>query len=136
MNEVAAHIYLANSHLRQKKRSSPKNSDFVLSGLVTEFEPGIYQTPTNNGIDNILRTKKPSNTSVRWLLPHGRGDRITDVILFRGGLKTKKPVPRNAEKALLFSSGRQDSNLRPPRPERGALPGCATPRGIKNGMQK
>jgi site-specific DNA recombinase len=25
-------------------------------------------------------------------------------------------------------SGRQDSNLRPPRPERGALPGCATPR--------
>jgi hypothetical protein len=25
-------------------------------------------------------------------------------------------------------SGREDSNLRPPRPERGALPGCATPR--------
>ena len=23
-------------------------------------------------------------------------------------------------------SGREDSNLRPPRPERGALPGCAT----------
>ena len=25
-------------------------------------------------------------------------------------------------------SGREDLNLRPPRPERGALPGCATPR--------
>ncbi len=27
-----------------------------------------------------------------------------------------------------YWSGRQDSNLRPPRPERGALPGCATSR--------
>ena len=29
-------------------------------------------------------------------------------------------------------SGREDLNLRPPRPERGALPGCATPR--RNGL--
>ena len=28
-------------------------------------------------------------------------------------------------------SGREDSNLRPPRPERGALPGCATSRQIR-----
>lgn len=27
-----------------------------------------------------------------------------------------------------FWSGREDLNLRPPRPERGALPSCATPR--------
>ena len=29
---------------------------------------------------------------------------------------------------LLFLSGRQDSNLRPPGPKPGALPDCATPR--------
>ena len=28
-------------------------------------------------------------------------------------------------------SGREDSNLRPPAPEAGALPGCATPRHYK-----
>lgn len=28
----------------------------------------------------------------------------------------------------LFTSGRQDSNLRPPGPKPGALPDCATPR--------
>jgi hypothetical protein len=28
-------------------------------------------------------------------------------------------------------SGREDLNLRLPRPERGALPGCATPRSLK-----
>ena len=27
-------------------------------------------------------------------------------------------------------SGREDLNLRLPRPERGALPGCATPRSV------
>ena len=34
------------------------------------------------------------------------------------------------ENKLFFSlwSGRQDSNLRPPVPKTGALPGCATPR--------
>ena len=29
---------------------------------------------------------------------------------------------------FIFLSGRQDSNLRPPVPKTGALPGCATPR--------
>ena len=29
---------------------------------------------------------------------------------------------------MLEKSGREDLNLRPPRPERGALPGCATSR--------
>ena len=29
---------------------------------------------------------------------------------------------------FLLWSGRQDSNLRPPVPKTGALPGCATPR--------
>ena len=29
---------------------------------------------------------------------------------------------------MLLKSGRQDSNLRPPGPKPGALPGCATPR--------
>ena len=33
-----------------------------------------------------------------------------------------------ASKASLVWSGREDSNLRPLRPERSALPGCATPR--------
>ena len=36
--------------------------------------------------------------------------------------KAKKSKP------LSFLSGRQDSNLRPPVPKTGALPGCATPR--------
>jgi hypothetical protein len=40
------------------------------------------------------------------------------------GQKLRKPVFSDE----LSMSGRQDSNLRPPRPERGALPGCATPR--------
>ena len=31
-------------------------------------------------------------------------------------------------------SGREDSNLRPPAPEAGALPGCATPRKPGNGV--
>lgn len=31
---------------------------------------------------------------------------------------------------ILFLSGRQDSNLRPLRPERSALPGCATARNL------
>ena len=31
-------------------------------------------------------------------------------------------------------SGRQDSNLRPPGPKPGALPGCATPRLLRRDM--
>ena len=34
------------------------------------------------------------------------------------------------ENQLIIKSGRQDSNLRPLRPERSALPGCATSRNI------
>src|SRR6202035_1914088 len=30
-----------------------------------------------------------------------------------------------------FQSGRQDLNLRPPGPQPGALPDCATPRGVR-----
>ena len=32
------------------------------------------------------------------------------------------------QSVFAFLSGRQDSNLRPPGPKPGALPGCATPR--------
>src|SRR5438270_11744914 len=33
-------------------------------------------------------------------------------------------------------SGREDSNLRPPAPKAGALPGCATPRKIARGSTR
>ena len=42
-------------------------------------------------------------------------------------------IPRKLRRINLLSflkSGRQDSNLRPPVPKTGALPGCATPRFI------
>ncbi len=39
---------------------------------------------------------------------------------------TKKCLPKGKHTTNL--SGRQDSNLRPPGPKPGALPGCATPR--------
>ncbi len=35
-----------------------------------------------------------------------------------------------------FLSGRQDSNLRPPGPQPGALPDCATPRGTASGRRE
>ena len=34
-----------------------------------------------------------------------------------------------------FWSGRQDSNLRPPAPKAGAIPGYATPRGGESGIR-
>src|SRR5919204_6844384 len=37
--------------------------------------------------------------------------------------------------ALSLWSGREDSNLRPPEPHSGALPGCATPRPIRFRLQ-
>jgi hypothetical protein len=40
--------------------------------------------------------------------------------------RPKKPNPADA--GLLISSGWQDSNLRPPAPKAGAMPGYATPR--------
>src|ERR1700686_1468092 len=36
----------------------------------------------------------------------------------------------------LFWSGREDSNLRPPAPKAGALPGCATPRQSPRAVPK
>src|SRR6478752_7402205 len=42
-----------------------------------------------------------------------------------------KPLPRcsyMAQPSALEQSGREDLNLRPPGPQPGALPGCATPR--------
>ncbi len=45
------------------------------------------------------------------------------------GFQTKNPGSRLG---LVVSSGRQDSNLRPPGPKPGALPGCATSRGFKS----
>ena len=35
---------------------------------------------------------------------------------------------QNNQIKQLVTSGREDSNLRPPAPKAGALPGCATPR--------
>ena len=40
------------------------------------------------------------------------------------------PPPKKPPDGEAFWSGRRDSNPRPPRPERGALPGCATPRQL------
>ena len=44
------------------------------------------------------------------------------------GRRNDKSIKRPAARASLVWSGREDSNLRPLRPERSALPGCATPR--------
>jgi hypothetical protein len=47
--------------------------------------------------------------------------------LLQDGKHKKKPLPSlEAEN----KSGWQDSNLRPPRPKRGAIPGYATPRTL------
>jgi hypothetical protein len=35
-----------------------------------------------------------------------------------------------------FESGRQDLNLRPPGPQPGALPDCATPRDVQSGRRE
>src|SRR4028118_926482 len=43
---------------------------------------------------------------------------------------TRLPVFR------VLLSGREDSNLRPPAPKAGALPGCATPRGDRDEYSK
>ena len=40
----------------------------------------------------------------------------------------RESLLRSVELTQLKWSGRQDSNLRPPVPKTGALPGCATPR--------
>ena len=40
----------------------------------------------------------------------------------------KEIMPSVSDIIPCFLSGRQDSNLRPPGPKPGALPGCATPR--------
>ena len=45
----------------------------------------------------------------------------------------KKALSDNGEDLFLLKSGWQDSNLRPRRPERRALPGCATPRKQADG---
>jgi hypothetical protein len=37
---------------------------------------------------------------------------------------------------FVLLSGREDSNLRPPAPKAGALPGCATPRGDRREYSK
>ena len=42
--------------------------------------------------------------------------------------QTKKPLKSNDLKAFCFVSGWQDSNLRPPAPKAGAIPGYATSR--------
>ena len=42
----------------------------------------------------------------------------------------KKPVSQLVKPAFLFWSGREESNLRPPAPHAGALPGCATSRNL------
>ena len=38
--------------------------------------------------------------------------------------------------SLFLESGRQDLNLRPPGPQPGALPDCATPRGLQSGRRE
>src|SRR5215470_4640284 len=43
------------------------------------------------------------------------------------GIRLQPRVPK---------SGREDSNLRHPAPKAGALPGCATPRGIADSYHK
>ena len=40
-------------------------------------------------------------------------------------------IKKRAPKIDALSSGRQDSNLRPPGPKPGALPACATSRGLQ-----
>jgi hypothetical protein len=47
---------------------------------------------------------------------------------FSAGRCNDKSIKRPAVRASSVWSGREDSNLRPLRPERSALPGCATPR--------
>ena len=49
----------------------------------------------------------------------------------------KKGLPVKNDASLCFYwSGRQDLNLRPPDPQSGALPGCATPRNLYAGVRQ
>ena len=50
--------------------------------------------------------------------------------------KTETRCEDNRPAGMDNWSGREDLNLRPPRPERGALPGCATPRSLQNPKRK
>ncbi|SMH65630.1 protein of unknown function [Acidithiobacillus ferrivorans] len=47
--------------------------------------------------------------------------------------KRRQQIPANH---LIYWSGREDLNLRPPEPHSGALPGCATPRETGNILSK
>ena len=64
---------------------------------------------------------------------HTRSGRVCEPPLsVRNPLASAIYTKRPALRAFLCKwSGREDSNLRPPQPHCGALPGCATPRKIK-----
>src|SRR5689334_16713237 len=47
----------------------------------------------------------------------------------------KAPPRPSEERSVKRWSGRPDSNRRPPAPKAGALPGCATPRLVKNTLK-
>src|SRR5919199_1616076 len=60
------------------------------------------------------------------MLPCARRGRVGVARRRSGMLEARAIGPKRADR--LKKSGREDLNLRPPRPERGALPDCATSR--------
>ena len=56
-----------------------------------------------------------------------RGGEMLSVVLW--GLMPPERRRGDVSSSLRVKSGRQDLNLRPPGPQPGALPDCATPRG-------
>jgi hypothetical protein len=63
--------------------------------------------------------------------PRNRAKRLTRSPVFSGFLAHVRWISRN-----MNLSGRQDLNLRPPGPQPGALPDCATPRGVQSGRRE
>ncbi len=91
---------------------NPRRPESQSSALPTELHPPeTKQLPAKNGAPGRTRTC---------------GLRLRRPLLY----PTELLAPNQAYYHGWRWSGREDSNLRPPAPKAGALPGCATPRAV------
>ena len=119
------HIY---KYVFGNKKASDNNMSKAFVGA-TGFEPAAAWSQTRSATG----LRYTPNTMQKETLGNCRGDRIRTC----GRLVPNQERYRAALHPEYYAegdtwklSGRQDSNLRPPGPKPGALPGCATPRCI------
>ena len=117
-----------------------------LVGLLRQRCRALPEVARHTDFDMKSRLRKGSSPSLRsevWQamsVLHVQFSNLLErlILEFKSGLPAEARLPqfplkenrdRRSPRSLREGeSGRQDSNLRLPRPERGALPGCATPR--------